>query len=55
VLPIFLYFLIRLASSERIMGERRNPAWLNVISWGAAVLLTLLSAYLLLSPLIMRA
>jgi Mn2+/Fe2+ NRAMP family transporter len=54
VLPIFLYFLIRLASSERIMGERRNPAWLNAVSWGSAVLLTLLSAYLLLSPLLMR-
>lgn len=54
VLPIFLFFLIRLASSERIMGARRNPRWLNAISWSAALLLTLLSAYLLLSPLLLR-
>ncbi|MCU0293361.1 MAG: divalent metal cation transporter, partial [Thermoanaerobaculaceae bacterium] len=54
VLPIFLFFLIRLASSERIMGAHRNPPWLNVVSSGAAALLTLLSAYLLLSPLLLR-
>ncbi|HEY3352960.1 MAG TPA: Nramp family divalent metal transporter [Polyangia bacterium] len=52
VLPIFLFFLIRLGSNERLMGHHANPRWLNVVSWGSAVVLTGLSAYLLVSPLL---
>jgi NRAMP (natural resistance-associated macrophage protein)-like metal ion transporter len=54
VLPIFLFFLVRLASSPRIMGEHRNARWLNAVSWAGALVLTLLSLYLLLSPLVAR-
>jgi NRAMP (natural resistance-associated macrophage protein)-like metal ion transporter len=54
VLPIFLFFLIRLASSERVMGARANSRWLNTVSWTGAVILGLMSVYLLLSPLVLR-
>jgi len=54
VLPVFLFFLIRLASSERIMGAHRNPRWLNAVAWFAAGLLTALSVYLLLSPAVLH-
>ena len=54
VLPIFLFFLIRLGSSERLMGRHANPRWLTAVSWSSAVVLTGLSAYLLVSPLFAR-
>ena len=54
VLPIFLFFLIRLASSERIMGTRANARWLNIVSWTGTVVLGLMSIYLLLAPLVAR-
>ena len=54
VLPVFLFFLIRLASSERVMGARANARWLNAVSWTGAVILGLMSLYLLFSPLLAR-
>lgn len=54
VLPIFLFFLIRLASSERVMGTRANARWLNAVSWTGAMILGLMSLYRLISPLAAR-
>jgi NRAMP (natural resistance-associated macrophage protein)-like metal ion transporter len=52
VLPFFLFFLIRLASSPRLMGHHANARWLNAVSWAGAVVLALMSIYLLVSPLV---
>jgi len=53
VLPIFLFFLIRLASNRSLLGEYANSGWLNIIAWTAAVVLAAMSLYLLVSPFIL--
>lgn len=45
LLPIILFFAVRLASDQELMGKYANPPWLNVVAWataGGVVLLTLI-------------
>jgi NRAMP (natural resistance-associated macrophage protein)-like metal ion transporter len=53
VLPVFLFFLIRIEGDPRILGEHRSPRWLNRTAWVTAVLLSLLSLYLCASPFLL--
>lgn len=53
VLPVFLFFLIRIEGDPRILGEHRSPRWLNRTAWITAVLLSLLSLYLIASPFVL--
>jgi NRAMP (natural resistance-associated macrophage protein)-like metal ion transporter len=50
VLPIFLFFLVRLSDSQVLLGDHANPRWLSSIAWFSAVVLSLLSLYLVVVP-----
>ncbi len=53
VLPVFLFFLIRIEADPRLLGEHRSPRWLSRAAWVVAVVLSLLSLYLVISPLVL--
>lgn len=46
LLPIILFFMLRLVNNPRIMGTHTNPTWLNVLAWGLTGLITLLTVVL---------
>jgi NRAMP (natural resistance-associated macrophage protein)-like metal ion transporter len=40
MLPIVLFFLLRLANDQRLMGGLKNSRLINLLSWGAYALIT---------------
>jgi NRAMP (natural resistance-associated macrophage protein)-like metal ion transporter len=53
VLPVFMFFLIRLSADPRLLGDHRSPRWLTGFAWCSAALLSLLSLYLLIAPFVL--
>ncbi|MBI3912782.1 MAG: Nramp family divalent metal transporter [Chloroflexi bacterium] len=51
LLPILLVMMLRLANNRRLMGARVNGRVGNVLGWGTAVILIVLTGLLLVSPL----
>jgi len=49
LLPVILFFMLRLVNNPRIMGTHTNPTWLNVVAWGLTGLITLLTVALFAS------
>jgi len=47
LLPILLYFILRLVNDRDIMGKHVNSPLQNVIAWGTTVVLTALSVLML--------
>lgn len=43
LLPVILYFMLRLINKPELMGEYKNKTWFNVIAWTTAVIVTGLS------------
>lgn len=43
LLPVVMYFMLRLVNSKELMGEHRNRIWFNVIAWATAIIVTILS------------
>jgi Mn2+/Fe2+ NRAMP family transporter len=52
LLPILLVFILRLVNDQRIMGPYVNSRTQNIIAWGTAILLSLLSTVMILSVLL---
>ncbi|MGI4853742.1 MAG: Nramp family divalent metal transporter [Janthinobacterium lividum] len=46
LLPVVMYFMLRLVNSKELMGEHRNGLWFNTIAWGTAGIVTALSLVL---------
>ncbi|MEX1156238.1 MAG: Nramp family divalent metal transporter [Chloroflexota bacterium] len=46
LLPVILFFMLRLVNNPRIMGTYTNPTWLNVLAWALTGLITLLTLVL---------
>ena len=46
LLPVVMYFMLRLINNTELMGEWKNRIWFNVIAWGTAVIVTGLSLVL---------
>lgn len=46
LLPVVMYFMLKLINKPELMGEYRNRTWFNVIAWGTAILVTVLSLVL---------
>ena len=44
VLPLVLYFVVRLANRRDLMGEFTNSRWGNMALWATAVIMTILTA-----------
>lgn len=49
LLPVILFFMLRLVNNPRIMGTHTNPTWLNIVAWGLTGLITLLTVALFAS------
>ncbi len=46
LLPVVLYFMLRLIRRSELMGKYTNPVWFDVLAWGTAAVVTVLSLYL---------
>jgi Mn2+/Fe2+ NRAMP family transporter len=46
LLPVVMYFMLRLINNKELMGEYHNRLWFNVIAWATAVIVTGLSLVL---------
>jgi NRAMP (natural resistance-associated macrophage protein)-like metal ion transporter len=51
MLPILLIFIILLVNNRRLMGRFVNGVFFNIISWGTAILISILVILLLLSTI----
>ncbi len=47
LLPVVLYFMLRLIRRSELMGKFTNPVWFDVLAWGTAGVVTVLSLYLI--------
>ena len=46
LLPVVMYYMLRLVNSKELMGEHVNRQWFNVIAWATGVIVTGLSLVL---------
>ena len=46
LLPVILYFMLKLINDKELMGEHTNSRWFNAIAWGTAVIVVVLSTAL---------
>jgi NRAMP (natural resistance-associated macrophage protein)-like metal ion transporter len=46
LLPVVMYFMLRLINNKELMGEFHNRLWFNVIAWATAAIVTGLSLVL---------
>lgn len=56
LLPLILFFMLRLINKKELMGKYTNSHWFNVVAWGTAVIVTGLTGVMLwqaISPLVM--
>lgn len=51
LLPVVLVSMIYMVNSRYIMGDYVNNKWQNMVGWGTTVILLVLTALLLISPL----
>ena len=51
LLPVILFFMLRLVNNPRIMGMYTNPTWLNVLAWGLTGLVTMLTLVMFASSI----
>lgn len=43
LLPVILYFMLKLVNNKELMGEHTNSTWFNVIAWSTAAIVVTLS------------
>ena len=43
LLPVILYFMLKLINNRELMGEHTNSRWLNVVAWTTAIIVVGLS------------
>jgi NRAMP (natural resistance-associated macrophage protein)-like metal ion transporter len=46
LLPVVMYFMLRLINKTELMGDMKNSIWFNVIAWATALIVTGLSLLL---------
>ena len=57
LLPLILYFMLRLINKTTLMGSYTNTRWFNVIAWATAIIVVGLSAVMVwqgIAPILMR-
>ena len=57
LLPLILYFMLRLINKTDLMGKYTNSRWFNVVAWATAIIVVGLSAVMVwqaLAPIVMR-
>ncbi len=53
LLPVELFFIMRLINNQELMGPYVNNLWVNIIAWGTTIIVSLLSIILLTVTLIL--
>ena len=43
LLPVILYFMLKLVNNNELMCEHTNSAWFNVVAWATAIIVVVLS------------
>ncbi len=51
LLPVILYFMLKLINNEELMGEHTNNGWLNLVAWSTALIVIVLSCALVWNTL----
>ena len=51
LLPVILYFMLKLINNKELMGEHTNNGWLNLIAWSTALIVIALSCALVYNTL----
>ncbi|MBA4419042.1 MAG: Mn transporter [Syntrophus sp. (in: bacteria)] len=51
LLPVILIFMLRLINNSELMGKFKNSLWVNIIGYGAVILLVVLNVVLLYNSL----
>lgn len=46
LLPVILYFMLKLSNDRKLMGEHTNSRWFNAIAWATAAIVVVLSTAL---------
>ncbi len=57
LLPLILYFMLRLINKTDLMGKYTNSRWFNVVAWATAIIVVGLSAVMVwqaIAPIVMR-
>ncbi len=52
LLPVVLVFMLRLINKHELMGEHTNSHWFNVVAWGTAGIVIVLSLVLMFNGLV---
>jgi Mn2+/Fe2+ NRAMP family transporter len=55
LLPLVLFFMLRLINQKALMGSHTNSRWFNVVAWGTTIIVVGLSAVMMwqaLAPLL---
>lgn len=52
LLPVVMYYMLRLINKRELMGDYTNSLWFNIIAWSTAVIVTILSLVLVWRTLI---
>jgi NRAMP (natural resistance-associated macrophage protein)-like metal ion transporter len=51
LIPVVLFFMLRLINQRELMGDHINSTWLNVVAWGTGGIVALLSIVMLVQSL----
>ncbi len=43
LLPVILYFMLKLINNKQLMGEYTNSRWFNIVAWSTAIIVVSLS------------
>ncbi len=46
LLPVILYFMLKLINNKELMGEYTNSRWFNIVAWSTAIIVVSLSCAL---------
>jgi Mn2+/Fe2+ NRAMP family transporter len=47
LLPLVLYFMLKLINNKELMGEHTNSAWFNIVAWATAIIVVGLTVVML--------
>ena len=52
LIPVVLVFILLLVNNRRIMGDRVNPTWFNVVAWVSTGVIISFTALLLAASIL---
>jgi Mn2+/Fe2+ NRAMP family transporter len=52
LLPVIIFFMLRITSDKTIMGAHTNSRWFNLIAWAGAIITASISILMVVMTLI---